>query len=832
MAKQQSAEQGMLIAQAAANSPPDAGDVCVVTTEDATIDVPALTSASDPDGDALQIGSVSAPASGRVELNPDGTLTFVPEQPGLQRFTYQVVDDRGGSDTAQVAAFVNPTEGEPVQPVLQGLDDQQLARIAIACAGGEALEVERLEGQAVTVPVPAPGERIEAVAQPGQQITLRGGEFVGATYLVAEGGLLVLTEDGRMVYLADLVEAANSEQPPTLRVAGGPAVASDVLLANLQPLAEPAEGEVVARLVAPQAGPTHAGGANFTPYDPGTIAAGPFPTGPLLPTSLGLGTPPLLENAQALVDDDGDGDQGQVPGNQPPTLDATGAVEREAGAIEVTPLFASAGPFPALREGVRLPDAQINGVDQGNLTIGQSGDATIVFGSEFASFVNSLGVFLVRPNGERIDPKIVFAEIEQAEGDPDRPLVRPGGGPLPAGEEVRLSALYDSNQLHPGQKFGLFMIADGFRLNDGALAGDLRFAADGRTLLTADGEEIAGNVFFTADPTPDSSGNPLNPDGSDHVVSGILPGHAGPTIGFEDTLSTRGDNDFNDVLVDVEPSPTIAAFTPGAVRVALDATIADDNDGSLSGAAVELSGQPGDRLVFDEGSLAGTGVDAVTGTATSLVFEGLAPIQVYGQILDGVVLESAPISGVRQIGITVFDEEGAASDPFVLSVDLSGSAAASGTPGDDLLVGQPLVDDEIAGLDGNDILFGASGDDLLNGGPGNDILNGGFGSDSLIGGAGADSLVFSSPAEGGDSIFGFNAAEGDRLDFRDLFDGGADPDDVDPFVRFDAAGDDVQVNVDQDGPGPAAAFISVATLVDPIGVTNAQDAIDNGSLVV
>ena len=40
----------------------------------------------------------------------------------------------GGSDTAQVAAFVNPTAGEPVQPVLQGLDDQQLARIAMACA--------------------------------------------------------------------------------------------------------------------------------------------------------------------------------------------------------------------------------------------------------------------------------------------------------------------------------------------------------------------------------------------------------------------------------------------------------------------------------------------------------------------------------------------------------------------------------------------------------------------------------------------------------------------------------------------------------------------------
>ena len=178
------------------------------------------------------------------------------------------------------------------------------------------------------------------------------------------------------------------------------------------------------------------------------------------------------------------------------------------------------------------------------------------------------------------------------------------------------------------------------------------------------------------------------------------------------------------------------------------------------------------------------------------------------------------------------DEQGVASDPFVLSVDLSGSGAVAGTAGDDLLVGRLLVDDAIAGLDGNDILFGNSGDDLLEGGAGNDILNGGFGADRLVGGPGANSLVYSSSAEGGDLIVGFNAEEGDRLDFRDLFDGGADPTDVDPFVRFDAAGDDLQVNVDQDGPGAAAAFISVATLVDPVGITNAQDAIDNGALVV
>ena len=109
------------------------------------------------------------------------------------------------------------------------------------------------------------------------------------------------------------------------------------------------------------------------------------------------------------------------------------------------------------------------------------------------------------------------------------------------------------------------------------------------------------------------------------------------------------------------------------------------------------------------------------------------------------------------------DERGAASDPFVLSVDLNGTGATVGTTGDDRLVGQPLIEDEIVGLDGNDILFGDSGDDLLDGGPGNDIMSGGFGSDRLIGGL-APTRWSTLARRGGDLIFGFNAGEGDRLD--------------------------------------------------------------------
>ena len=51
-------------------------------------------------------------------------------------------------------------------------------------------------------------------------------------------------------------------------------------------------------------------------------------------------------------------------------------------------------------------------------------------------------------------------------------------------------------------------------------------------------------------------------------------------------------------------------------------------------------------------------------------------------------------------------------------------------------------------------------------------------------------------------------------------------------MRFDGAGDDVVVSVDRDGGGDDFGFIVMATLTDPTGVTTAQAAVDDGSLVV
>ncbi|MCE3247441.1 MAG: hypothetical protein K0R41_1266, partial [Geminicoccaceae bacterium] len=284
-------EGGAAAAGGASNRPPQAAAVCVATAEDAAVEVPVLDYVRDPNGDPLQLLSASDPSSGEVSLNPDGTVTFTPREPGLQSFQYQVGDGQGGAASGAVSVLVNPQDGELDRPVLAGLGNQQLVELARACAAGTALDVVRLEGAQVEVRPPEAGTRVQVQTEPGQAIELAGGAFASATYIVVEGGLLVVTEDGRLVYLSGFVDSAESAPPPTLAVAGGPAVAASELLANLQPITAPAEGPVVGWLPPPPpgGGPVHGGGAGFSPYDPGDIGPGLGLTGPLLPTALGPG---------------------------------------------------------------------------------------------------------------------------------------------------------------------------------------------------------------------------------------------------------------------------------------------------------------------------------------------------------------------------------------------------------------------------------------------------------------------------------------------------------------------------------------------------------------
>lgn len=859
MAGEQIADQGAQVAQAGANQAPEARDLCVVTAADASISVPVMAAVGDPDGDAVEISFIGTPGSGEVRIEPDGSLMFLPDQAGLQRFEYRVSDGRGGTDAGEITAFVNPVAAELDPPVLAGLGDQELGRIARACTSGIADTMVTLEGQRIRIEDMTPGERVDVIAEPGQQIELISRDFVSATYLVVDGGLLVITPNGNITYFSGFVAAAESDAPPRIAVADGPAVASNRLLDSLQPIAEPAVGEAdqaVGRLPSPETGPAHWGGANFTAYDPGSIGPGLEPLGPLLPTALGLGTPPLLDTNTAFLGDRGGDDFGTAPSepppvtpepppeptNRPPTLTVSTSISAEVGEITMPIGFVSGLPFPALEEGVAVDPARINGVDQANLTLGPSADARIIFRSEVAGADNALGVVLLGEDGELVSPQIVFPRVEDG---PD--------GPLRAGDEVRLSDLYTDGELAPGVRFAFFVIADGFTLNGDLGDAPLVFLSDGDPatvddvapelfVVMPDGslEPVQGELLHTASTSADPLVNPLNDSGQGQVLSGLESDTSGLTITFEDLALDGSDGDFNDVTFEVLLEPaTVSSLDFLQFDVAVDAQI--DNDDDLAGATAAITDgfQAGDTLLVDPSLLDGvTLVEDPSGR--SLEFVGEASVATYLEILRSIQLDPASGEGTREITFRLEDAGGNFSDPVTVAVNLTTEGADFGDDGDNILVGEFGVNDAIAGRGGNDILIGFSGDDVLDGGLGNDNLLGGSGDDLLIGGpgrdaisggAGADRHLYFTLAERGDSIFGFNADEGDVLDIGELLGDGATTGDIDDFVRFDAADSDVEVNVDQDGSGDAFSFVTLVTLIDPTGVTTVQESAENGTLV-
>lgn len=103
--------------------------------------------------------------------------------------------------------------------------------------------------------------------------------------------------------------------------------------------------------------------------------------------------------------------------------------------------------------------------------------------------------------------------------------------------------------------------------------------------------------------------------------------------------------------------------------------------------------------------------------------------------------------------------------------------------GDILRTGTPVGETaEIRGLASSDQLTGGAGNDLVNGLDGDDVLIGGAGRNEFIGGIGADRFVFNNGDTSGtdwgtaDRIFGFNSAQGDRIDLSgmDAIAGGGD----------------------------------------------------------
>ena len=144
------------------NRQPFANDDAAATRPGTPVDIAVLANDVDPDGDKLQLSSISMPEHGSITAHPDRTVTYQPEAgfTGTDAFTYTASDGAGGSASAHVSITVAADNSPPVaqddavvtlpdQPVLISVlandsdldgDALQLSGLAVPANGSVSID--------------------------------------------------------------------------------------------------------------------------------------------------------------------------------------------------------------------------------------------------------------------------------------------------------------------------------------------------------------------------------------------------------------------------------------------------------------------------------------------------------------------------------------------------------------------------------------------------------------------------------------------------------------------------------------------------------------------
>lgn len=114
---------------------PQATDDVLPATPGQPVTVSPLTNDTDPNGDTITVTEVTDPANGIVVLNPDGTITYTPNDDfnGVETITYTICDTDGNCDTAAITFDVRTTATISGTVYLDADNDDELD-------AGEALE--------------------------------------------------------------------------------------------------------------------------------------------------------------------------------------------------------------------------------------------------------------------------------------------------------------------------------------------------------------------------------------------------------------------------------------------------------------------------------------------------------------------------------------------------------------------------------------------------------------------------------------------------------------------------------------------------------------------
>ena len=231
------------------NEVPAPTDDRVETREDTPVVIDVLANDRDPEGDPLQVETVSAAAHGVTGITADGGVAYTPEQDyhGADRFTYVVSDGAGETATGTVTVTVQAVNDAPV--AVGVIPDQVVEE------GGDAVTVDvtpffdDIDGDVLTFRAVSSDEAVAAVTLSGAVLTVTP-VAVGATTVTVTaqdpGGLTVTQTFGmgvgdrlRAVFEATLAAmgrghlasarmtlgrrvAARADEPSQLTVMGRP----------------------------------------------------------------------------------------------------------------------------------------------------------------------------------------------------------------------------------------------------------------------------------------------------------------------------------------------------------------------------------------------------------------------------------------------------------------------------------------------------------------------------------------------------------------------------------------------------------------------------------
>lgn len=772
-----------------------------------------------------------------------------------ERTLSQTPDDHGfdGNGIEQDFIVLAQADGDaatsPPRPLVEL--DEEIQETAQAQSAIDEIPVTEID-----VGPLAAGERRFVDVPPNSVVSLAAPVYdpAEATYAVSANDLVVTLANGGVLVLVGFF--APSEAPPLLEVLDGPATPASVLLARAEEAPAFAQADSSEPIDIPTVIGVISGGAQFRAYDQGDIGEGLDPLGPLGPTALVDAPPePAIETPIDDSPEDGGGGNGGGGESSPPEVELRASIEATIGE-ESEPAFnpVTTPVLPSITVGQKVPDDQVNNVDQRNLTLDTDREVVVRFVNENSISIDSLFVHEIGPNGEFENVRLVFEGVNKP-GDPfDDRLV------TPLGTEFSLGTYEADAQI------GFIFLNNGFLRNDfdsleggsfevrNPLTGDASTIFDYHNLsnpwaqpevvhVADDGTvtPLDGFTYYTADAsqrTPNN--NRLNPDGQGNFVSGWNDTEGFLEIANEDAFGPDAARDFSALLFGVRfLSATEPTLVVGDAAAGLGAVITDADSTEMQAAAITLDGLAGDRLDLDPAVLDGTGITATQVSDSEIRLDGLSSIANYEAAINAtaiaVDLENVQF-GDREIAVTVEDPDGNTGDSStVFSLD---DTLVTGTDGPDTIIGTntPIgeLGDVISALGGDDDIDSLSGDDFVDAGDGDDtITTSGDGMNTFIGGTGVDQITLNPGADrviitgledGADTISNFDATEGDRLDLTELFrDSDITDANVASFVSNRAYADGIEVQADLDGPGGHQRPVTIAFLDQPTGVAVGAD---------